>query len=90
MWIHLKKPYKIIAIMAKRYHDHYHIPASQCLVIPLKRLDEDVSCCVHWQDDGGIHTLFNMMFASENLEPVNDVGHEELFELWESLKPINS
>jgi len=86
MWIHLKNPYKIIPIKEKRYNEHYHIPASQCLIIPIKRMDEDVSCHVHWQDRDGVHTLFNMMFTSENLEPVDSVGHAELFELWESLK----
>lgn len=84
MWIRLKNPYKIISIKEKRYHEHYHIPASKCLIVPLKRLDEDVSCRVHWQDNSGTHTLDNLVFSSENLEPVSP-QHEDLFELWESL-----
>ena len=84
-WVRLRKPYKIVAIKEKLYREHYHIPASECLIVPEKRLDDAVSCCVYWQDNEGRHTLYNLMFTSENLEPVDSTGHESLFELWESL-----
>lgn len=79
------KPYKIVTSKEKLYREHYGIPASGCLVVPQKRLDEDLSCCVYWLDSSGRHILYNLMFTSENLEPVDSTGHEELFELWESI-----
>jgi hypothetical protein len=85
MWIRLKRPYKIISIKEKRYHEHYHIPASQCLIVPLKRLDEEVSCCVYWQDSEGLHSLYNMMFTAENLEPIDESGREDLVEIWSTI-----
>jgi len=83
MWISLKKPYKIISNKEKQYQDHYQIPASKCLVVALKRRDEEMLCDVHWREDDGLHATYNIMFNSENLEPVDTVGHPQLFELWE-------
>jgi len=83
--IRLNKPYKIIAAKEKLYDGHYHIPAATCLIIPQKRLDEDFSCYVYWQDHDGRHTLYNLMFTSENLEALDVNRDEQILELWKSL-----
>ena len=91
MKIHLTKPYKILPPRTKRYEAHYQIPASQCLVVPLKELGEEVSCDVRWEDDNGIlHHLTQKIFLSDNLVPLNQMLEEKLFELWQQYYQVNA
>jgi hypothetical protein len=83
MSIQLKKPYKIIPIRQKRYEGHYHIPAVQAIVIPIKQLGEEVSCDIRWENDfGESKVIHNAIFVTENLEPLNALMDDNLYALW--------
>ncbi len=70
--------------------EHYKIPASKCLIVPIRKLEEDVLCDVHWEDTDGLQAAYNLMFAIENLEPLNTVDHPKLVGLWVSVyKPLD-
>ncbi|HEY0654532.1 MAG TPA: hypothetical protein VGD65_15450 [Chryseosolibacter sp.] len=76
--------YKIIETRYKRYFEHYHIPAQECLVVPLKSYGEDVSCEVRWEDEYGVlHSKSSLIFNNQNLKPLNPLLDSKLFEIWE-------
>lgn len=84
MNIHLRKPYKILPHKTKRYAQHYQIPAETCLVIPLRDYGDEVACDVRWEDDNGeLQMKEQVIFNTENLEPINKLINTELYELWE-------
>jgi hypothetical protein len=84
MNIKLNQPYKIARERLKRYTAHYKIPAAKALVVPLRKLDDEVACDVRWEDGRGrLHVLQNKVFVTENLVPVNALSELDLYELWE-------
>lgn len=88
MTIHLNKPYKIIQRKQKRYQEHYHIPADNCVVIPVKEFGEDLSCVVRWEDgEGKIHEESGLFFNNQNIEPLDTMKDYELADLWQYGEP---
>ena len=82
--IKLGTGYKIIETRYKRYIEHYQIPASECLVVPLKSYGQDFSCEVRWEDGYGVlHVKESLLFNSENLKPLNPLLDSKLFEIWQ-------
>jgi hypothetical protein len=83
MNIHLKKPYKIIALRQKRYDAHYNIPSAESLVVPIKSLGGEVLCDIRWEDENGeLMVLHQKMFLNENLIRLNPLLDEKLFDIW--------
>jgi hypothetical protein len=83
MSIHLNKPHKITFSRQKRYEEHYQIPASEALVVPIKNLGTEALCEVRWVDTvGEMHSKSNVMFAHENLEVLNGLEDEKFYEIW--------
>jgi hypothetical protein len=89
MSIQLNKPYKIIPLRHKRYDSHYNIVSSATLVVPIKRLGNEVSCDVRWENENGeLKALHNVMFIDENLMPLDLLMDEKLFEIWTHFYPV--
>ena len=83
MSIQLRKPYKIMRHKIKRYTLHYNIPAEQCVVVPLSSYGDDVACEVRWEDENGVLQLKErLLFNADNIEPLNEFQHFQLYELW--------
>ena len=81
--IKLGTGYKIIATRHKRYVEHYQIPSSECLVVPLKSYGADLACEVRWEDEYGVlHSKASLLFNNENLRPINPLLDVKLFEMW--------
>lgn len=79
----LNRPYKITTEMRKKYDDHYLIPSSRCLIVPLKKIGEAVSCDVRWQEDTGEMQVRNgLMFSISNLDPLDQLREFELVEMF--------
>jgi hypothetical protein len=84
MSIQLNKPYKIIFHKQKRYAAHYNIPAAQALVVPLKVYGNDLSCDVRWENSNGeLQHLPQILFATDNLEPLNSMKDDKLQDLFD-------
>lgn len=84
MGVHLKKAYKIIKPRYKKYEAHYSIPSENCLVVPLREFDSEVSCAVHWEiSEGELGVLMNIVFLKDNLTPLNRLQDPKLHELFE-------
>jgi hypothetical protein len=84
MSIRLKKPYKIVAYLEKTYDEHYAIPSSKTLVVPIKLYDREAQCDVRWQaDDGQMYFRSNMMFSTANLVALDRLRDFELFEIFQ-------
>lgn len=82
--IKLGTGYKIIETRYKRYIEHYQIPAAECLIVPLKSYDPDLSCEVRWEDEYGVlHCKGPLLFNGENLKPINPLLDVKLFEIWQ-------
>lgn len=82
--IKLGTGYKIIETRYKRYIEHYQIPSSECLVVPLKSYGTDLSCEVRWEDEYGVlHSKGPLLFTGENLKPINPLLDSKLFEIWQ-------
>ena len=89
--VQLQKPYKILSHKVKRYTNHYHIPAENCVIIPLKFYGEDASCNVRWEDENGVlHLKEGLFFQVQNLEPVNAMSHFKMYELWQHYNSVRS
>lgn len=83
MAIHIGKPYRIINSRHKRYATHYNIPSNDCLVVPLREYGNELLCDVRWENENGeLHVEHNRMFVSKNIEPLNAMLHEKLYEIW--------
>jgi hypothetical protein len=88
MSIQLRKPYKITIHKLKRYATHYSIPSANCVIIPLRSFGYDLSCEVRWQDANGELQLRNeLLFSSENIEPLNALKDPALHEIWQHYYP---
>jgi hypothetical protein len=83
MKIQVRQPYKIHPAKLKRYEMHYNIPASQAVIVPLKELDDEVSCDVRWQDAAGnTYLVENTLFIKANLIPINSMLDDQLYDIW--------
>ena len=83
MTIHINKPYKISALRYKRYNAHYNIVSSEAVVIPLRNLGSEVMCDIRWEDaNGNLGVKQNVMFANDNLIPLNPLLDESLLGIW--------
>jgi hypothetical protein len=90
MKIQLNKAYKVLPTRYKRYESHYQIPASRCLIVPLKELGNEVSCDIRWEDDNGeLHLISQKIFVADNLVPLNGMLESKLYELWQQYYPTN-
>lgn len=84
MSIRLNKPYKIAAYLEKTYDEHYAIPSSKSLVVPVKLFDQEAQCEVRWQaDDGQMYLRDHIMFSASNLVPLDRLRDFELFEIFQ-------
>jgi hypothetical protein len=83
MAILLNHPHRIIPTRVKRYEAHYHIPAGNALVVPMKNFGEEVLCDIRWEDSNGeLKIIQNAMFVYDNLIPLRHLPDTKLFELW--------
>jgi hypothetical protein len=83
MHIRLNRPYKIVSYMEDKYIDHYAIPSSKCLIVPIKNFGDEALCDVRWQDDSGEMNLRqNTMFSISNLVPLERLRDFDLFEIY--------
>jgi len=81
--VHLHKAYKIVEKKHKRYSDHYGIPATDCLVVPVKNYGEDLCCDVRWEDDNGeLQLKENVIFNREYLIPIHPILDPSRHEMW--------
>jgi hypothetical protein len=84
MSLHLKMPYKVVTLREKRYDAHYGIPSKECVIVPLRALDDEALCDIRWEDaNGELQVIHNKMFVAQNLEPLNPLLHTKQYELWE-------
>jgi hypothetical protein len=80
-----KNPFKIILSKHKRYGAHYDIPCAECLVVPLKKYGDQISCDVIWRNSAGeVEIKTSLMFDLANLDAVDALKDYKLFELWET------
>jgi len=82
--IRLGKPYKVSEHKHKQYQKHYEIPIDICVVIPVKKYGDQISCDVRWKDvSGENHQREELMFSSAYLLPLDAMKDFKLYELWE-------
>ncbi len=81
--INLNAGYKISEARQKRYIEHYHIPANECLVVPTRNFGEEAQCEVRWEDESGeMHFVHRLVFKADNLTPINPLLDTQLFKIW--------
>lgn len=89
--IHLGKPYKVSEHKHKQYHRHYELPIDRCVVVPVKKYGDQISCNLHWKDDSGaILAREELMFSSAYLQPLDAMKDFRLYELWEACNSASS
>jgi hypothetical protein len=89
--ITLNKPYKITQRRQKQYINHYQIPAETCIVIPLKKYDDQLLCDIQWKDSSKeMHTRKGLMIDVANLEALDAMLDHELFIVWEAYSSVKS
>lgn len=80
----LSKPYKVSEHKHRQYHRHYELPIEKCVVIPVKKYGDQISCNVRWTEDSGQPNQRNeLMFSGAYLQPVDAIKDFRLYELWE-------
>jgi hypothetical protein len=85
--INLKQPYRIVERKQKQYTSHYQIPADNCVVVPAKIYGDQIVCSVLWKNTNGETVTKNdLMIDLANLEPVNAMTHNDLYEMWEAFR----
>lgn len=82
--ITLGKPYKVSEHKHKQYNKHYDIPIQNCVVVPVKKYGDQISCDIRWKDDGGeTKHRDDLMFSSAYLLPLDAMKDFKLHDLWE-------
>lgn len=82
--IHLGKPYKISEHKHKQYVRHYEVPIGNCVVVPVKKYGDQISCDLRWKDEAGeTQHRDELMFSSAYLLPLDAMKDFKLYDLWE-------
>lgn len=82
--IGLGKPYKVSEHKHKQYQRHYEVPIEKCVVIPVKKYGDQISCNLRWKDESGeLNQREELMFSGGYLLPVDALKDFKLYELWE-------
>ena len=82
--IHLGKPYKVSEHKHRQYNRHYEVPIENCVVIPVKKYGDQISCDLRWKDDAGeTQHREDLMFSSAYLQPLDAIKDFRLYDLWE-------
>ena len=82
--IRLGKPYKVSEHKHKQYQKHYEIPIQSCVVVPVKKYGDQISCDVRWKaDTGETKHRDELMFSSGYLLPLDAMKDFKLQDLWE-------
>ncbi len=82
--ISLGKPYKVSEHKHKQYNKHYEIPIHNCLVVPVKKYGDQISCDIRWKDESEeTKQRDDLMFSSAYLLPLDAMKDFKLYDLWE-------
>lgn len=82
--IRIGKPYKVSEHKHKQYQKHYEIPIENCVVVPVKKYGDQISCDLRWKEaTGTLQQREDLMFSSAYLEPLDAMKDFQLYELWE-------
>jgi len=82
--IRLGKPYKVSEHKHKQYHRHYEVPIEDCVLVPVKKYGDQISCDLRWKDASGeIEQREDLMFSSAYLQPLDAIKDFQLYDLWE-------
>jgi hypothetical protein len=82
--IQLGKPYKVSEHKHDQYVRHYDVPIANCVLVPVKKYGEHISCDLLWKDSSGeAHRRDDLMFNAAYLQPVDAMRDYSLFDLWE-------
>ncbi len=82
--IRLGKPYKVSEHKHKQYHRHYEVPIEDCVLVPVKKYGDQISCDLRWKDPSGeIKQREDLMFSSAYLQPLDAIKDFQLYDLWE-------
>ena len=81
--IRLGKPYKVSEHKHKQYHKHYEVPIEQCVVVPVKKYGDQISCDLRWKESGETKQREDLMFSSAYLQPLDAMKDFQLYDLWE-------
>lgn len=82
--IRLGKPYKVSEHKHKQYNKHYDIPVEICLVVPIKKYGDQISCDVRWKDAAGdVSHREDLMFSGAYLVPLDAMKDFKLHDIWE-------
>lgn len=82
--IRLGKPYKVSEHKHKQYNKHYDIPVEMCVVVPIKKYGDQISCDVRWKDAAGdINHREDLMFSGAYLVPLDAMKDFKLHDIWE-------
>lgn len=82
--ITLGKPYKVSEHKHKQYNKHYDIPIHNCVVVPVKKYGDQISCDIRWRgDEGETKHRDDLMFSSAYLLPLDAMKDFKLHDLWE-------
>ena len=90
--IRLGKPYKVSEHKHKQYHKHYEVPIESCVVVPVKKYGDQISCDLRWKDASGeTNQREDQMFSSAYLQSLDAMKDFVLYDLWEDYhKSISS
>jgi hypothetical protein len=82
--IRLGKPYKVSEHKHRQYNKHYEVPIEVCVVVPVKKYGDQISCDLRWKDESGeTKRRDDLMFNSAYLLPLDAMKDFKLYELWE-------
>lgn len=82
--IHLGKPYKVSEHKHRQYNKHYEVPIENCVVIPVKKYGDQISCDLRWKDEADeTQHREDLMFSSAYLQPLDAIKDFRLYDLWE-------
>lgn len=82
--ISLGKPYKVSEHKHNQYIKHYEVPIQNCVVVPVKKYDDQIVCAIRWKDESGETKHRNdLMFSSAYLLPLDAMADFKLYDLWE-------
>lgn len=82
--IRLGKPYKVSEHKHKQYNKHYDLAIEKCVVVPVKKYGDQISCDVRWKDESGeTKHRDELMFSAGYLLPLDAMTDFKLYDLWE-------
>lgn len=89
--ISLGKPYKVSEHKHKQYNKHYEVPIQSCVVVPVKKYGDQISCHLRWKDETGqTKQRADLMFSSAYLQPLDAMKDFKLYDLWEEYNKSES